>query len=464
MVPLVREVQEPQVLKDENPGFLIFQWMRSQRSRLFLLFFSSCIFYGWLIPKYLLVLFTLILIDYWAGIKIEESGSLSSRKRWLQASLAGNLGILGFFKYFNFFTFNLKEISNALGWNLPIPILEIALPIGLSFHTFQSLAYVIEIHRGRFRAERNLLRYSVYVLYFPQMVAGPIERPQNILPQLKEHSTFDPEKAITGLFLLLQGLFKKCVVADSLAPLANRIFDHPDEFGLLGVFLGTVSFAFQIYCDFSGYSDMARGISRLFGIELMVNFDRPYLSKSVSEFWRRWHISLSTWFRDYMFIPLGGSRCSPIRKNLNLMAVFLVSGLWHGANWTFVVWGGVHGTSLILEKFIPSYFRRLWVLPVVFLGWVFFRAQTLTSAFDVLSGYFRAPMMGLSGLPTFQIVESVGSIMMVSIMELAETRNPFWSGVRKQRPLLRWSIYYLLMFLFFFTARFTGEPFLYFQF
>ncbi|HSU69728.1 MAG TPA: MBOAT family O-acyltransferase, partial [Tepidisphaeraceae bacterium] len=314
----------------------------------------SCLFYASFIPGYLLILLAVILIDYVAGIGIEQSAG-RLRKLLLLVSLLANVGVLAVFKYFNFVNANLHALSQALHWNYPVRDLGWLLPIGLSFHTFQSMSYTIEVYRGNQKAERNLGIYALYVMFYPQLVAGPIERPQNLLHQFREHHVFDSDRVFSGLRLMLWGFFKKLVVADRIAPLVDSVYLHPHEYGGGWIVLGTYLFAIQIYCDFSGYSDVAIGAARVLGFRLMTNFDRPYAATSVAEFWRRWHISLSTWFRDYLYVPLGGSRVSFVRWAFNILVVFIVSGLWHGAAWTFLIWGALHGVFLVGTRLIERW-------------------------------------------------------------------------------------------------------------
>jgi D-alanyl-lipoteichoic acid acyltransferase DltB (MBOAT superfamily) len=313
------------------------------RFRWMLLLGASCFFYMCFIPIYILILAATIGVDYVAGILIERTPEPARKKTYLMMSIVSVCAILFVFKYFNFFNNNLAALARVLHWNYPIKTLRLILPIGLSFHTFQSLSYVFEVYRGRQPAEKHFGLYSLYVMYFPQLVAGPIERPQNLLHQFKQIKHFDWQRIGDGLSLSLWGLFKKVVVADSLAIYTDTIYNNSRLHTGTSLLLATYFFAIQIYCDFSGYSDIARGISRIYGIELMKNFETPYFARSISEFWSRWHISLSTWFRDYVYIPLGGNRVSPTRNIFNIGLVFLVSGLWHGANWTFVIWGALHG-------------------------------------------------------------------------------------------------------------------------
>jgi D-alanyl-lipoteichoic acid acyltransferase DltB (MBOAT superfamily) len=386
------------------------------RSRQAWLLVVSCLFYMWFVPAYILILAGTILVDWLAGLLIVRSQG--SRRRWLLGlSLVANIGVLAVFKYAGFLTGNLEALSEFLHWNYSMPVLELLLPIGLSFHTFQSMSYVIEVYRGNQPAEKDLLRYSLYVMFFPQLVAGPIERPQNLLGQLAGEPAFVPSRISSGLRLMLWGLLKKMVIADCAAPLADQAFDHPGQGGGWTTVLGSLLFSVQIYCDFSGYSDIARGSARVLGYELMVNFRCPYLASSIPQFWQRWHISLSTWFRDYVYIPMGGNRVGRWRQAFNVLVVFALSGLWHGANWTFVVWGAIHGVlsaitlwwrnipwSTVPQPWISAGLRPMAVLATFLLvtaAWIFFRAADFHSAwtmFSSLSQWSPGPGRALSGL------------------------------------------------------------------
>lgn len=356
------------------------------------------------IPKYILILFALILVDYLVAFRIEESHA-SRRKAWLFLSLLANIGALCFFKYANFFLENIDQLAQLLHWNYSKQVLNIILPMGLSFHTFQSVSYTIEVYYGRYKAERNLLTYALYVLYYPQLVAGPIERPQNLLFKFHEDKGGDASQIISGIHLMFWGFFKKVFVADRLAKFVNATYlvQNTSNSNSLSLLIATYFFAFQIYCDFSGYTDIARGASKVMGIELSKNFQFPYHARSISDFWRRWHISLSTWFRDYLYIPLGGNRVGPWRHRFNLLFVFLISGFWHGANWTFIGFGGLHGIYMVLQegwsriwnlclkllrwngeaKFVIL-LERVFVFHLVMLPWIFFRAESFTHAIAVI--------------------------------------------------------------------------------
>jgi alginate O-acetyltransferase complex protein AlgI len=309
------------------------------RFRWFHLLVASCVFYMFFIPVYILILFFTIIVDYFAGILIENAKG-SQRKFYLILSLVANIGVLAVFKYYNFFIGNF----NMLAHQDMLPLLNIILPIGLSFHTFQAMSYTIEVYKGNQKPERHFGIYALYVMFYPQLVAGPIERPQNLLSQFRAKHYFNADSFFDGLRLMLWGFFKKVVIADRIVSYVDAIYGHPSDYmNWLNCLLATFFFTIQIYCDFSAYSDIAIGAAKCMGFDLMTNFKRPYSASNIHEFWGRWHISLSTWFKDYLYIPLGGSRKSKLRKYLNQLFVFLVSGFWHGANWTFILWGAMHG-------------------------------------------------------------------------------------------------------------------------
>lgn len=370
--------------------------------RWFLLLVSSCYFYMAFVPMYILILGFTIVIDYFAGIYIEKSEG-KRRKLFLIFSLIANIGVLAVFKYYNFINDNLTFLLQEFGMQNPVPYLSILLPIGLSFHTFQAMSYTIEVYRGHQAAERNFGIYSLYVMFYPQLVAGPIERPQNLLYQFRKNFDFDYERVVDGLKLMLWGLFKKIVIADRLAIYVDSVYNNPYQHHGLTFALATFFFAFQIYCDFSGYSDIAIGAARVMGFKLMTNFNRPYFARNISEFWKRWHISLSTWFKDYLYISMGGNKVSIPRWYFNLFIVFLVSGLWHGANWTFIIWGALNGFYLVfaiitrkfrdkmnklsgIEKipWLNHTFQILTAFVLTCFAWIFFRANNVNDAFHIV--------------------------------------------------------------------------------
>ena len=367
-----------------------------------LLVLASYSFYAWWDWRFCSLMLVSSLVDFFVGLSLERSTRLGRRRSLLLISLLCNLGLLGFFKYFHFFTDNFLLLAQSMGWEPGELTLRIVLPVGISFYTFQTLSYTIDIYRGQLRATRRFIAYLAYVSFFPQLVAGPIERAPRLLPQFLENRRFDPSAATDGCRRILWGFFKKMALADNLGLIVDQCYAAPGAMSGPQLAFATFCFAFQIYCDFSAYSDIAIGTARLFGIDLMRNFAYPYFSQSVGEFWRRWHISLSTWFRDYVFIPLGGSRGKPGRVAGNIMATFLISGLWHGASWNFIIWGGINGLCLLPAmlgggksqqlrvKDTPGG-ESLWPRPQVIFGigrtfliilaaWVFFRAQTFNEA------------------------------------------------------------------------------------
>jgi alginate O-acetyltransferase complex protein AlgI len=460
------------------------------RWRWLLLLAASCYFYMAFIPVYILVLILIIIIDYIAGIYIEKAQG-SARKYLLMASLAANIGVLFIFKYFNFFANSLTDvISLASARPISQIALEIILPIGLSFHTFQSMSYTIEVYRGNQKAERHFGIYALYVMFYPQLVAGPIERPQNLLHQFRERHDFDYQRVTDGLKLMAWGMFKKVVIADRLAVFVNEIYQSPQNYEGWLLIIGTVFFAFQIYCDFSGYSDIAIGSAQVMGFKLMDNFRRPYFATSIADFWTRWHISLSTWFRDYLYIPLGGNRVSQWRWYLNLLIVFLVSGLWHGANWTFVIWGALNGLYLIGEISTQkvrsgiSNMLRLDRMPVlqkalqmiitfslVTFAWIFFRANSLPDAFYIISHLWTSQnQLGIVeslnrlGNP-IDIGVAVASVICLLIVEAFQSQRAIRPMLAKQPLVIRWVVYYILIMAIIVFAQITNPiEFIYFQF
>lgn len=365
--------------------------------RWLLLLVASCIFYMAFIPVYLLVLAATIAIDYIAAIQIEKSDG-RKRSQWLWISIIFTCIILFFFKYYDFFTWNVNWLANFLHADINLTALHLILPIGLSFHTFQSLSYVIEVYRGNQKAERHFGIYSLYVMFYPQLVAGPIERPQNLLHQFHEKHNFNYDEVTSGLRLMAWGLFKKAVIADRLAQFVSPVYDNPGNYDGGVLLVATLFFSFQVFCDFSGYSDMARGAARVMGFKLMLNFDRPYAARSLSDYWRRWHISLSTWLRDYVYEPtaMGLRDRGMYGIVFALMLTFFISGLWHGASWTFVIWGLLHGCGLSLEAVFAKQRKKLakampvWLFNAITLAvtfsfvnftYIFFRAKTIDDAF-----------------------------------------------------------------------------------
>lgn len=453
--------------------FLLFYFLPGKQRKM-LLFAASCLFYMWFIPVYVLILFLTILIDYYAAIKIEDDNTEKKKRFHLLFGVINTCLVLFVFKYHNFFidNFNAIGIGHIEHWN-------VILPIGLSFHTFQSLSYVIEVYRGNIKAERSLLTYANFVMMFPQLVAGPIERANNLLPQLRtcDHR-IDYRDFSIGFHRFFWGLFKKVVVADTASVFVDATYNnyqlHPGSMLLAG----TVLFAIQIYCDFSGYSDMAIGVARMLGFRFKENFAIPYFSKDITEFWRRWHMSLSSWLRDYLYISFGGNRYGKWKTYRNLMLTMLLGGLWHGASWNFVIWGGINGLFLSLEKLtnLPAWkpgnllskgFRVLYVFLAICLTWVFFRAVSFEQATTILSKIFTSFDAGAFQLLDINVASSiVVGISLLLAFEFLLFRNKTFDELFDARKgpqrLLVMTLFFLFMILLFGNS--TGNQFIYFQF
>lgn len=460
-------------------------FLLSHKHRWKLLLVSSCLFYMYLIPVYILVLFAVITIDYFAAIQIEKAQE-NDKKKYLLLSLFGNLGILFFFKYFNFFIDNINHFTTAIPFvKSRIQHLDIILPIGLSFHTFQAISYIVEVYKGNQKPERNYGIYALYVMFFPQLVAGPIERPQNMLHQFHEEKKFSFDNFFSGLRLILWGLFLKSVIADRLAIPVDAVYNSYSQWHGLAILLATIFFAIQIYCDFAGYSYIAIGIARIMGFSLMKNFNHPYFSKNIEVFWKRWHISLSSWFRDYVYIPLGGNRVSKTVYVRNILIVFILSGFWHGANYTFIAWGLYHALLLLLLLFIskqrfqlPNFLSILITFFLVSIGWIFFRAENIHIAknmiveiFHFSKGYSRLYTNNdIHGLPgTFLGLPFVNFIYSLCLIPLFFYLENYISSKKTNRfynyPIyFKWSIYYLAILSIIFLGVFDTRQFIYFQF
>jgi alginate O-acetyltransferase complex protein AlgI len=378
----------------------------TKRQNIFILI-SSYVFYGWWDWRFLGLIILSTLVDYFVGIFLSKESKENKRKVLLGISVVFNLGLLCYFKYYNFFIENWINAWQSIGVESNITSLNIILPVGISFYTFQTMSYTIDVYRNKIKNSKSLINFAAFVAFFPQLVAGPIERASHLLPQFSIKRVFDYKYAVSGIYLIVWGLFKKIVIADTCATYVNVIFDNYESMNTLSLLLAAVYFAFQIYCDFSGYSDIAIGVSRLLGFDIMQNFNKPYFSRNIGEFWRRWHISLSTWFRDYLYIPLGGSKVKPVLKVRNVFIIFLVSGFWHGANWTFVFWGLIHAlyflplllfnknrkyldsASISLNKAgITNFFNIISTFLLVVFAWVFFRSNTINIAFAYVKRLF----------------------------------------------------------------------------
>lgn len=455
-----------------------------------LLLVASYFFYACWDWRFLFLLFFSTLLDYFTGIKMHDAGGKKEKRFWFWLSIIINLGFLGFFKYYNFFVTSFADALEMAGFKANPWTLQIILPIGISFYTFHGLSYVIDVYKDRIKPERNFIEYAVFVSYFPLLVAGPIERATHLLPQVKQKRTFDLSKAIDGLRQILWGLFKKVVIADTCATYVDAIFNNYEVMNGSTLFMGLLFFTFQIYGDFSGYSDIALGTSRLFGIELLRNFSFPYFARDIAEFWRRWHISLNTWFRDYLYIPLGGSRAaSRWTKIRNTFAIFLVSGFWHGANWTFIIWGFLNALCFLpllllkrnrknLEtvaqgKLLPTLgeIRAMTttMLFVVFVR-VFFRSKSVGQAFAYLKGIFSPSFFSMPDKKAFlgsstNPFVAIALIMVFMLIEWLGRENKYAIekfGFKWAKPV-RWAFYYVILIsIFLFMGR--EQQFIYFQF
>jgi len=470
------------------PIVFLLYWFATQRNlklQNFLIVVSSYVFYGWWDWRFLsLILFSTV-IDYCIGRSLKNETNEKKRKILLWTSILMNLGFLGFFKYYNFFVDNFVSAFSFFGMNISTSSLNIILPVGISFYTFQTLSYSIDVYKKRLEPTKDFIAFAAFVCFFPQLVAGPIERATHLLPQFYKKRTFDYEKAVDGMRQILWGLFKKVVIADNCAELANHIFNNSENMNGSTLVLGAVFFTFQIYGDFSGYSDIAIGVSRLFGFDLMQNFKVPYFSRDIAEFWRRWHISLNTWFRDYLYIPLGGSRGGTWMKIRNTFVIFLVSGFWHGANWTFIIWGALNAIYFLplmltkrnrtnLEnvaqgKLFPT-FKELLSMVSTFgltvLAWIFFRANNLKHASSYLSEIFSS---SLFSVPEFsgkqQALITLALIFVFILIEWKGREGEYGMatlGLKWKRPLRYIAYYAIIIALFWFGGK--EQQFIYFQF
>lgn len=465
------------------PLVFLVHWvvLRGQEQRTLLILIASYVFYGWWDWRFLSLLAISSLVDFGVALRLGKETRGARRKVWLALSMAVNLGMLCGFKYYGFFVQNVEDAFSLLGRPLTLPRIDVLLPVGISFYTFQTMSYTIDVYRGTMAPRKNLVGFLAYVSFFPQLVAGPIERASNLLPQFESPRAFNRSKAVDGLRQMLWGLVKKVVVADNCAAYVDSIFADPGTYSGSSLLIGAILFSFQIYGDFSGYSDIAIGCARLFGFDLMRNFAFPYFSRDISEFWRRWHISLSTWFRDYVYIPLGGSRGSLWTRVRNTLIIFIVSGFWHGANWTFIAWGLVNALfflPLLLTdrnrknldtagtgSLLPSASEALAILStygISVLAWVFFRADSMKDAWTYLDGILSASLF------SFPSVHPADAILPIVLLVAVE-----WVGRATQHPLqllarvpyrsVRWGVYYgLIAIILAFGGR--EQEFIYFQF
>lgn len=460
------------------PVVVLLFYLLPQRARWFMLLAASCVFYMWFVPKYILILLVTTVIDYLAGILIERNADRPKRKKtFMIISIVSTLTVLFVFKYLGFVTENLTRLCASFGMETDL-VVNIILPIGLSFHTFQSMSYVIEVYRGNQKAERHFGYYSLYVMFFPQLVTGPIERPGNLLRQLHEEKRFDYDNISKGMRLILFGLFIKMVVADNLASYVDEIYADPSAYNAWSVMLGAVFYSFQIYCDFFGYSTIALGSAKLMGFDISDNFRSPYLSRSIAEFWHRWHISLSTWFRDYVYIPLGGSRVKFARWAFNILVVFVLSGIWHGAAWTFLFWGFAHGLLHVIEKALKKNVKSLepktkvgrWSIDLfnmaktfilVTLFWVMFRSSDFAQMKEMFVAMFSNFGVEQQLTIDWHIWLYLGLFIMSDLV-LANSRFDRWCDGKP--AVVRWLIYAVLIFMIVVCSSVNNFPFIYFQF
>jgi alginate O-acetyltransferase complex protein AlgI len=449
---------------------------RSRRHQNVVLLLGSYVFYGWWDPRFLLLILFSSLVDYFVGLRLAATNDPVLRDRWLLTSVVVNLGTLFFFKYFNFFVDSFKL---AFGASEGFSTLDIILPIGISFYTFQTLSYTIDIHRRQMEPTHNLLHFLTYVSFFPQLVAGPIERARTLLPQIAQRRSFTYERAVSGCRFILLGAFKKIVIADRIGPIVDTLFRHSDHFGGWLAFAGLALFFIQVYCDFSGYSDIAVGTARLFNVDLMMNFNRPFFSTSLRSFWGRWHISLMTWLRDYLYIPLGGNKGGVLRATRNVLLTFVLSGLWHGAKWNFIIWGLWHGVFLVLEQRTGMEIWRLppllkWAL-IMFpftLSMAFFRADDLPGAMDYLHGIFMrdaslTDVIFLARRMDVGLHALVTTVVLVGLLIVLEGRGmrPEWIERFHRSRGMRYAAYAFMILLIGSFGVFTDtQAFIYFQF
>ena len=470
------------------PIVFILYWFLASKNLKFqniLLLLSSYFFYACWDFRFLFLLIFSTLLDYYTGLKMSETKTERVKKIWFWLSISINLGFLGVFKYYNFFATSFSEAISQIGFDVNPWTLKIILPVGISFYTFHGLSYVIDIYKKRIKAEKNFIDYSVFVSFFPLLVAGPIERATHLLPQIKVKRTFKYHAAVDGLKQIVWGLFKKVVVADNCAKFANEIFDNSIDYSGSTLVLGALLFTFQIYGDFSGYSDIALGTARLFGIDLLKNFSYPYFSRDIAEFWRRWHISLSSWFKDYVYIPLGGSKGGIWKKIRNTFIIFLLSGLWHGANWTFIMWGLLNAIYIIPSilfntnrnnieivakgKYFPTikeFLSMCLTFCLIAFSWIFFRSENMVEAISYIThmfsnSLFKMPyFLGISlATPTFILIVFFFFIEWIGREEPYAIASLFKNKSKAYR--IAW-YYFLLLLIFLFAG--STQQFIYFQF
>lgn len=481
---------------------LIYFLLKFKYRYIFLLFASYYFYMNWN-PKYAILMGFSTVVTYLSGIYIERGDNLEDvcqkekyKKRCVFYSFLINLSILFFFKYFNFLSENINYLSDKMSFGLTIPKFTMLLPVGISFYTFQALSYTMDVYRGDIKPQKNILKYALFVSFFPQLVAGPIERSTNLIKQLDKENTFDYERVKNGILLIGWGLVKKMVIADRLSAPVNMVYNNPQNYKGAPLLIATILFAFQIYCDFSSYSDIAIGSANVLGYDLMKNFNRPYLSKSIAEFWRRWHISLGTWFKDYMYIPLGGNKVDKMKRYRNILIIFLTSGLWHGASWNFIIWGGLHGVYQIFGRELKI-FRDLFVeifkikrgsllhksyqIVVTFIlvdfAWIFFRANSFNDAIYIVKNMFVDLSINSKVFESSLRAMGVGTkkevymiLLLVIVLEtihIIQSRNSIKEWIKNQNLVLRGTVYYIILFSILILGVYgnsENSQFIYFQF
>ena len=468
--------------------FILYWFVTNKNLKLqnFLIVVSSYVFYGWWDWRFLTLILFSTLIDFFVSQGLSRGENQSRRKVLLWVSITVNLGFLGFFKYYNFFLDNFISAFSFFGMEIKANTLSIILPVGISFYTFQTLSYTIDVYKRKLNPTKDFIAFAAFVCFFPQLVAGPIERATHLLPQFYKKRQFDYAKAVDGMRQILWGLFKKMVIADNCAEFANQIFNNSVDYNGSTLILGALFFTFQIYGDFSGYSDIAIGTSRLFGFDLKQNFAFPYFSRDIAEFWRRWHISLNTWFRDYLYIPLGGSRGGTKMKIRNTFIIFIVSGFWHGANWTFIIWGALNALYFLpimlsnnnrknldvvaQGKLLPSFRELIGMLTTFGLtvfAWIFFRAENIRHAWSYI---FKITSFSIFEIPKFvEMRKGFSTMILVAVFVVFEWKGRECEhaiakiGIKWNRSI-RWSFYICLVFSIFYLGNFTENVFIYFQF
>ena len=459
-------------------------YLLPHKRRWILVLIASYAFYMSWKASYIIIIMVTTLCDFHIAKAIHASNAPTRRRFLLGLSLAMNFGILFTFKYYNFLAGSIDNAALAMGLDWALPAFRLLLPVGVSFYTFQEVAYVVDVYRGVLPPERRLGIFATFIAFFPQLVAGPIERAKHMIPQFHNPVSFIPANVVEGFRFMLWGAFKKVVIADRLAVYVNEVYGHPGDFSGGTLFIATLFFAFQIYCDFSGYSDIAIGVARTMGFDLMTNFRQPYYATSVREFWQRWHISLSTWFKDYLYFPLGGNRLGKARWKINILIVFLVSGIWHGANWTFVVWGALHGCYLVAEQILEARIggwhprmgsrlrdgaRILLTFTLVTVAWVFFRAQNISQAVGVLSSIasdlrFDRNELGMVFGSKEELLICAGLIAALMGADRLLLKGGWTPLLARLGTPARWTLYYALAVAVFLLGHWGSQEFIYFQF